>query len=72
MDDLRRLQLCELEILKAVVEVCDRHNLKYWLVYGTLLGAVRHHGFIPWDDDMDLAMELKDLARFEKYARKEL
>ena len=72
MDNLRKLQLCEYEILKAVVEVCDRHQLKYWLMCGTLLGAVRHKGFIPWDDDVDICMELKDLLRFVKFAKKEL
>lgn len=72
MDELRKLQLCEYEILKAVTTVFENHHLNYYLVYGTLLGAVRHKGFIPWDDDVDLCMERKDLLRFVKYAKKDL
>ncbi len=72
MDELRKLQLCEYEILKAVTAVFENHHLNYYMVYGTLLGAVRHKGFIPWDDDVDLCMERKDLLRFVKFAKKEL
>ncbi len=72
MEILRKIQHCELEILKAVVSLCERHNLRYWLAYGTLLGAVRHHGFIPWDDDIDIYMTVQDLKKFVKYAKEEL
>lgn len=54
--DLRILQECDVLILKLFQLFCKRHSLTFWLDYGTLLGAVRHNGFIPWDDDMDVAM----------------
>ena len=53
---LRKAQLRMLDILVEVDKVCKRHNIPYWVDYGTLLGAVRHGGFIPWDDDLDISM----------------
>lgn len=50
--ELRMLQLLQLRILDAIAEVCYRHNIKFYLCGGTLLGAIRHGGFIPWDDDL--------------------
>lgn len=57
---LKNLRSIEQEILDYVVGLCKEHNLKYFLLYGTLLGAVRHQGFIPWDDDIDIVLERKD------------
>lgn len=64
---LREFQLEELKILKKLDEICQEQKIHYWVMYGTLLGAVRHKGFIPWDDDVDLAMPRKDFERFMEY-----
>lgn len=72
MDYLRELQLTELEILNEIHRVCTENNLKYFLVGGTLLGAVRHKGFIPWDDDLDIAMPRNDYNKFLKICETEL
>lgn len=69
---LRDAQLKELEILKAIDEVCRNNDIPYWLDSGTLLGAVRHGGFIPWDDDIDICMPLEDIPRFVEVAKKQL
>lgn len=61
---LRRLQLTELEILKVIDDICRKYNISYSLYAGTLLGAVRHQGFIPWDDDLDICMSRADYNRF--------
>ncbi len=55
---LRQAQLKMLDMLEAVDKICLKHGLDYWLDRGTLLGAIRHHGFIPWDDDVDIALPL--------------
>lgn len=67
-DVLRRLQLTELEILKDIDRVCRAHGITYWLDSGTVLGAMRHGGFIPWDDDIDVGMPRGDYERFLKVA----
>lgn len=69
---MREIQLCTLQILKEVVRICDKYNLTYYLDYGTLLGAVRHKGFIPWDDDIDIEMPISDYRKFLKIAPKEI
>lgn len=64
MTNLRKLQLIELNILKRVTEICNQYGLRYYLLGGTFLGAVRHQGFIPWDDDIDIGMPRADFERF--------
>ena len=61
---LRGLQLRELEILREFRRLGGENGLRYYLTGGTLLGAVRHHGFIPWDDDIDVLMPRADYQRF--------
>ena len=61
---LKEMQSRELDILQACIEVCQAHNIRYYALGGTLLGAVRHKGFIPWDDDIDIGIPRKDYQRF--------
>ena len=69
---LRKAQLHMLDILVEIDLICRRHKIPYWIDFGTLLGAVRHKGFIPWDDDLDISILRKDRNRFCKYMKKEL
>ena len=63
---LRRDQMELLRMLEVLDEICKKHNIRWWLSSGTLLGAARHQGFIPWDDDMDIVLLKKDYKRLEK------
>ena len=67
-EDLRKMQLLQLDMIVEFDRVCRKHNIKYVIAYGTLLGAVRHQGYIPWDDDSDLAMLREDYEKFKKVA----
>ena len=62
----------ELAVLNEVDRICTKHNIQYFAEWGTLLGAIRHGGFIPWDDDMDIAMKRADYEKFLKVAPQEL
>lgn len=69
---LRRQQIRMLDLLEAVDKVCKKHHIPYWLSSGTLLGAARHQGFIPWDDDLDIEMLRSDYLRLIKILPQEL
>ncbi|MBO6214531.1 MAG: LicD family protein [Lachnospiraceae bacterium] len=69
---MKRAWAAQLEVLATVNDICKRHGLKYFADFGTVLGAVRHNGFIPWDDDIDITMPRKDLMLFLRYAKLEL
>ena len=65
---LRQAQLVMLRMLKIIDYICRKHDISYWMCSGTLLGAVRHKGFIPWDDDLDICMIREDYERFVEIA----
>ena len=69
---IRDLQLFQLNLVREFMRICDLHGLRYWAACGTLLGAVRHKGFIPWDDDVDLWMPPSDYLRFREVCKESL
>ena len=70
--DLKRVQEIDTELLLEVDRICRKNNIRYYLFYGTLLGAVRHHGPIPWDDDVDICMTRPNYYRFLEVCESEL
>ena len=71
-DSLRKLQLEELSLLERFIEICEEHGFRYYMLGGTLLGAIRHKGFIPWDDDVDVCMPREDYEKFIRLSGKEI
>lgn len=69
---MKRAWAAQLEILQQIDDICRRNNIEYYASGGTLLGAIRHGGYIPWDDDLDIEMKRLDYERFLKIAEKEL
>ncbi len=69
---LEKLKKTQIEILDEIVRICKNHNLTYFLISGTLLGAVRHKGFIPWDKDIDIAMPRNDFEKLRQLSETEL
>lgn len=70
--DLRRIQLIQLDMLVEIDRICRKYNLKYNIAFGTLLGAVRHKGFVPWDDDADINMPYEDYEKLKQVIEEEL
>lgn len=69
---MKRVWAAQLEVLEEVAKVCEKHKIRWFADCGTLLGAVRHNGYIPWDDDLDICMLRDDYIRFIKIAKQEL
>jgi len=66
------LQKTEFNLLKTFIEICEKNEIKYFLACGSVLGAVKYQGFIPWDDDVDVCLFRKDYENFLNVAKKEL
>lgn len=71
-EDTKKLWSVQMDILKEFQRICQKYNFKYYAIGGTLLGAVRHKGYIPWDDDIDVGMTCDDLDRFCEVVKDEL
>lgn len=70
-EQMKKVWACELDLLKKLLEVCNKHGLKCWADAGTLIGTVRDKGFIPWDDDIDMAMMREDYDKLVQIANQE-
>ena len=70
--ELKGVQKIEKDMLSHFIQICDKHKLTYYITYGTLIGVVRHKGFIPWDDDIDVLMPRADYDQFNQIAQNEL
>lgn len=70
--DRKKIWNKEIELLVEIDRICKKHNIKYFALFGTMLGAVRHEGFIPWDDDIDVVMMRPDYMRFVQVAAQEI
>lgn len=71
-EEIKKIQEISLDVLMDIKEVCDKNGIEFFLLYGTLLGAIRHDGFIPWDDDIDIGMTRNNYLKFLKVASSEL
>ena len=71
-NELKKIHDAELKLLVELQRICEKHNIEYFAAGGTALGAIRHNGFIPWDDDIDVIMLYEDYISFLEIASKEL
>lgn len=70
--EMKKVWAVEMKVLSFVISVCKKYDIPYFADYGTLLGAVRHKGFIPWDDDIDICLKRSDYMRLMKHLRKKI
>ena len=70
--NLQKVQKIQIDILKRTIDICDENNIEYFIIAGTALGAVRHGGFIPWDDDIDIGMKRHHYEKFLRVAQSNL
>ena len=71
-NELIKIRAIQMDMYREVRSICQRHSIPHTAIAGSVLGAIRHHGYIPWDDDLDIAMMREDYNRFLKYAEKEI
>ena len=69
---MKRYWAAQIKVLSVIDAICEKHGINWFADYGTLMGAVRHDGYIPWDDDLDICMLRSDYKRFWEVAKKEL
>lgn len=69
---IKETQAVSLEILYTITQICEKQGLRYSLIYGTLIGAIRHQDYIPWDDDVDIMMPRPDYEKLLKYLEKHI
>ena len=72
LEEAEKLKKVQLEIMDEIDRICEDNNICYYIVGGTLIGAIRHKGFIPWDVDMDIAMPRKEYDRFKRICSDQL
>ena len=72
MTGLRQLQLVEVDLIRLFADICEKEGLRYYILGGTMLGAIRHKGYIPWDDDADVALPRADYEKFLDVSKKYL
>lgn len=72
LEDFKKGQICMTEMLRELDRICRKHNIRYWCVGGTFIGAVRHNGWIPWDADLDVAIYEEDYSRLKDVIESEL
>ena len=69
---MKRVWEKQIDLVKVLEKICEKYNLTFFAIYGTLLGAIRHEGYIPWDDDIDVVMPRRDFEKLKKIAVNEL
>ena len=68
---LKQLQNVEVDMLEIFVRICEKYDIKYFAIYGTAIGCIRHQGFIPWDDDIDVGMLWEDYKKLRAVPKEE-